>query len=397
MTFQTCLSQPHMTQNLHFYEPKNVLFINNAKSGCSTVKASLLQAIGASESLDMPDSLTPAMVHDRRQQGSFWSRAYYRIDPENTFTFSVVRNPYTRVLSAFLDKICRPNLLRTQFFRQHGLDPKRVLTFDAFLGLLDTGASIFDQHWRPQTGNLLAGYLNLHEIRYLENFSETAGQLAAAIDLNVRFVTRDDHGTNAAAKLKQYLTPAACQKIQEIYRDDFEVFGYSTDPEKAGEAPADKLSLPCSGDLGYSLLTIIAYRTLGETAALQDYLDRKQTLSFEEKALVYMLPGIGRIFSIKTFREEILLKAKSDNPGERFIAQSCIAGLPKSGFSPDLVEDALIGQVRIAPYLIFRHAQLIRYYIARGHREKAAGLINELADMTWQQDLIRDLRRELAP
>jgi hypothetical protein len=99
---QTCLARNLIVQNLQFYEPRGILYVNNAKAGCSTIKSALIRSISRHENFDLSDPLPLEVIHGK---GAYWSRRFQNLVPGKTFTFSVVRNPFTRVLSAYLDKV----------------------------------------------------------------------------------------------------------------------------------------------------------------------------------------------------------------------------------------------------------------------------------------------------
>ncbi|WP_417708124.1 sulfotransferase family protein [Roseibium aggregatum] len=147
----------------------------------------------------------------------------------------VARNPYTRALSAFLDKVAPgTNETLSQFV---GHVTPTAEGFVYFLNQLVSKGMPADRHvWRQV--DLL--------YQPIENFSFVAKLETLSTDLTVFFeqigvhaqasqsfeephaIERAEAGkiTNAPRKLAQYYTRASVQLVEKIYKDDFQTFGY---------------------------------------------------------------------------------------------------------------------------------------------------------------------------
>ena len=238
-------------QSFYYYEPKNLVYLSNAKAGCSTIKSSFLLAIHKHLGMEPPRKLT-----DIHRKHPFWELNIGNcIDDKSNF-FSLVRNPYTRILSAYLDKIAmetifwKNNILENIFWYRFCLKndrhPENKISFVEFLRVLEKSTSfkIEDQHFRPQVENIYAGSVGPIRVHYLENFSNHLGALTDYLDWHVEFPSRRGHSTDAHSKLPNFVNGEAEEIIQRLYHDDFESFGYSRDPADAMEAPDKWITLP---------------------------------------------------------------------------------------------------------------------------------------------------------
>jgi len=71
---------------------------------------------------------------------------------DDFFKFTVVRNPYARVLSAYLDKIAYPQKVK---IKGHLDDRDMVARFSEFCKYLADGGLYKNVHWVPQTSLML--------------------------------------------------------------------------------------------------------------------------------------------------------------------------------------------------------------------------------------------------
>jgi tetratricopeptide (TPR) repeat protein len=156
------------------------------------------------------------------------------------FTFTIVRNPYTRILSAYLDKIQKPK--RAPKFRpplRFGLpDVEKVSFYDFLRRLWEMPVEGLDPHFQPQW--LI---LSLHKsitYDYVGRFEYLEDDLQALLRhigydkfKGVNQVSRRPHATNAGEKLRQYYGEEEQTLVAEIYEDDFKYLGYGYDLDLA--------------------------------------------------------------------------------------------------------------------------------------------------------------------
>ena len=159
------------------------------------------------------------------------------IDCEKPF-FVVSRNPFDHIMSAYLDKIHPDGSpgVWLEFCRDHGIDPLSQPSFDEFLELLIArGPSHrLNPHFRPQYLVNNCKFISPHFEGRMEYFDDIAQFLS---DYNFKIIVRRIHATNAPSK-RDELTAKQIKLIQQIYKDDFEHYGYEKNPNRKFAPPS---------------------------------------------------------------------------------------------------------------------------------------------------------------
>ncbi len=178
------------------------------------------------------------------------------------YTFTCVRNPYTRILSAFFDKIAgiqrngrryRGNLV-PQLARTYGIEvgsPEDDFDFDqiaSFRRFLMFARDTIrfrrpmdpDIHWSPMAGHvstLIHGGGRYDHIFFTERFNEGMQVVLDRVPLRnpvllddiPRFNESEGHGPKRAHPVEAYFDDLSLHLVREMYHKDFEVFGYDID------------------------------------------------------------------------------------------------------------------------------------------------------------------------
>jgi len=213
------------------------VYLEVAKAACSTIKKRLIDYEVAplsygdrkihTDNFSSP-FVKPFQLDSTALQHILFSGEFYR--------FSFVRNPYARVLSAYLDKIVQHKPQVRKVLRILGLpdDDDAVagtdLTFEQFVESIEnTPLKSLDHHWRPQYLQLMHPLLKLDFIGKVESFEDDWSEVASRIGLsgdageNVLW-----HQTGARKKFKQYYNFGLQERVRIVYRKDFEIYGYET-------------------------------------------------------------------------------------------------------------------------------------------------------------------------
>ena len=179
-------------------------------------------------------------------------------------TFTCVRNPYSRVLSCFLDKIC--GIQRSGNRYRGDMVPMISEHYDMVIGA--TPDDDFDQiaafrkfllfvrdtikfrhpmhpdiHWAPMAGHAATLVNNggkYDKIFATEQFGDgmsgVLGDVEVQHDTDLtnlpRFNESEGHGPKRAHPLPEFFDDLAIHIMADIYSRDFEVFNYSHDPEQ---------------------------------------------------------------------------------------------------------------------------------------------------------------------
>ncbi|MBU3071675.1 sulfotransferase family protein [Aestuariicella sp. G3-2] len=197
------------------------IYFRIPKSANSTVVASLSYAetgVLPSEQADIrkiKKSYSLPSTVSRSDMGSV--NDYYK--------FSIVRNPYTRIVSAYVDKVHRGKPEKAKVARYFSRDVNEHISFDEFLSYLESGGIYEDAHWAPQTDLI---FIPIEELDYLGKI-ETIGRDLPFI-LNELFKKSDivDWRPHASSheKVKIELDSNQKKKIYALYKNDFISLGY---------------------------------------------------------------------------------------------------------------------------------------------------------------------------
>lgn len=155
--------------------------------------------------------------HDLR---AFW-RALH--DP-TCFRFAFVRNPYTRVVSSFLDKIASGR--EPRFRKALAFAPEYKVTLLEFLRRIsEQEIDSMNRHWRPQSA-LISSKVNIDFLGRFERFDEDFTTVRRHLGVDDKYVqNRFEHRTSAANST-DLIGPEEKVLIDRIYHDDFERFAY---------------------------------------------------------------------------------------------------------------------------------------------------------------------------
>ena len=149
------------------------------------------------------------------------------------FRFTFVRNPYSRLLSCYLDRIMggvsRPyRQLVTAMGRKNGYQP----SFEEFIVAI-CSQSVYQQnnHWRVQYYDAMKNSIDYHTIGKQEYFNRDFSKIYYRIfyekleDESLE-VNASPSKTDANSKLLNYWTPELASMVQEKYSEDFSFFQY---------------------------------------------------------------------------------------------------------------------------------------------------------------------------
>lgn len=179
---------------------------------------------------------------------------------QKAIAFTCVRNPYTRILSSFFDKICgiqrngsryRGNLV-PMLIQKYGIqvegDFDQTVSFRRFL-LFARDTIRFrkpmdpDIHWSAMSGHISTFIVNggrYDQIFHTENFAPGMQSVLDMIETPVsvdlteipRFNESEGHGPKRAYPVKDYFDDLARHLVYEMYHRDFNLFKY--DPDDPG-------------------------------------------------------------------------------------------------------------------------------------------------------------------
>jgi len=216
------------------------VYLENPKVACGHIKRSL-QCL----ELDGTD-IVVRNVHDRLESPLLM---IYQLPADQLleilngtafFKFSFVRNPFTRTLSAYLDKIVRNQRHKRSILLALGRDPDELGQFVSFKEFVQAVVSIEpyhrDNHWRPQVEQLFLPMVHYDFLGRFERLDEDLGTALRRITgVRPGAVARDlSYKTDAAAGIAEYYDDETADLVRMAYADDFETFGYPLELPRDG-------------------------------------------------------------------------------------------------------------------------------------------------------------------
>ena len=207
-------------------------------------------------------------IHDADDGMMKWDQEHNQdrirqtIEGRSAYAFTCVRNPYSRILSAFFDKICgiqrngkryRGNLV-PMLQKRYGVEVEgdfdQVASFRRFLLFVrDTirfrKPMVPDIHWISMSNHLGYSIKNGFEVDFIfptEGFNDGMKQVLAAappaheidVDGMPRFNESEGHGPKRAHEVEAYFDDLSIFIMHDIYKKDFQLFKYDQAPGRDG-------------------------------------------------------------------------------------------------------------------------------------------------------------------
>ena len=215
----------------HISLSRKFLYIETPKVACSTVKKVLIDA----EYGFKTEPETFEYIHYRefspllsvQHVGNFQDF----LKRKDIFKFCFVRNPYTRLLSCYLDKIKNLEYQSKAVLTQLGEPPgsQRILTFEEFVDAVYDQLPInMDPHWRTQYYQNFISGISYDFIGRFEQMDKDLHHVLDCLDIDSEkyYEKVDVHATSAATLLEQYYTPSIVEKVYQKFKIDFDNFDY---------------------------------------------------------------------------------------------------------------------------------------------------------------------------
>ena len=150
--------------------------------------------------------------------------------PKPALSFGFVRDPYARLISAWRNKLgARPEAEKTAslFVHNPGLYPG--MSLDAFVEWLaeNLDARGPDKHWRRQSDFLVneEAELCVDFVGKVESLAADLAQLAPVLG-HFDLIAHTNKSRKTSGEPEPELSDRARRIVQDLYREDFERFGY---------------------------------------------------------------------------------------------------------------------------------------------------------------------------
>ena len=231
--------QPSLEHSIWFQE-QNFAFIYLPKVACTAWKLHLWQASGHAIPADLnyhdvhnPSRLVLPYVAQmpREQQQTY----VHKLEQGQLTAMAVIRDPRSRVLSAYLDKILFHSNPESKFSRSvlpaiqtsFGLMAEQRPSFEQFLrwNQAQPDAQHWNPHWRPMVH--LLGSTDRLRLWPMEQLDSAVRAANRQFNCNLTFPKRQVLGPRQTYKsqtqLEQYYGPLEQTLVNEMYRDDLEL------------------------------------------------------------------------------------------------------------------------------------------------------------------------------
>lgn len=234
----------------YFFPKVNTMFTGTPKTGCSNW---LIALLGAEGELDKNvNGQKVAWVHggsSQRHRIQNMAEQYDRTVLDKAFSFTVVRNPWTRLVSGYRQKISSEETQggEMKFARMkvlseiRGITDHKLLeglypTFEEFVRFMVRRKGQYDRHFHPQTIELCIPYAMYDVIVPLEYSATLSQEVWSKINgsetslLGSYDKASDPRLQSSALYAKKWLSemdPEITDQFYNIYKGDFMLMNYS--------------------------------------------------------------------------------------------------------------------------------------------------------------------------
>ena len=256
-----------------YLERSNILYASVPKCACSTI-GQIMYYSDHGEFFD-------GDIHDATGGMHKWAIEESQplietnVTSHGSYAFTCVRNPYTRILSSFFDKI--GGIQRNGRRYRGNLVPLLIQKYGIEVGG-DDGKQEFDQiksfrrfllfardtirwrrpmdpdiHWSAMSGHVSTFIVNggrYDKIFWTEQFNDGMQQVLDAIEtphdvdlVNIpRFNESEGHGPKRAHPVEDYFDDLSMHLVYEIYKRDFDLFKYDFE-DPSNKMPVGEIDL----------------------------------------------------------------------------------------------------------------------------------------------------------
>lgn len=165
---------------------------------------------------------------------SFLYEMYQKVQDENVFKFTVVRNPFARILSAYLHNIVYNERNRSSYLNALGLDIRKRVSFLDFLERInEMSLRDLSPHFSPMWALTLSEIIPYDFIGKLENFTTDFEIIICRLNVQkpIEKFYHTTNATNAKNQLLKYYESnhsRASEIVRKKYAKDFSLYDYDT-------------------------------------------------------------------------------------------------------------------------------------------------------------------------
>ncbi len=219
------LGKQRLINVVYVSKQNRYIYISNPKAACSSIKLFLSRC----ETND--PEFTPEAMH-RKKHLPFDRIADLKSELSHNsdyYTFSFVRHPLRRAVSAYVDKIIGNKPQKKEILAKLGVDEEQLahpVSFNEFVKvIIQQRPESLNPHWRPQVYNIYPDICRFDFIGKLESFNEDFENVKRAIGLP-DFPMKKMNIKAGKTDPGQFLTPINRFRLARLYAQDYLTFGY---------------------------------------------------------------------------------------------------------------------------------------------------------------------------
>lgn len=212
----------------------NYLYTETPKGACSTIKTTL-QKMELNDPTLYRDEFED--IHDRNFSPLLAPSQIGNLEPffegSRLFKFCFSRNPFTRLLSAYMDKIVTNKPEKKPILQALGKDVSNLdqdVSFEEFVNIVCNQDIInMNPHWRTQYYQTFQENIDYDFVGKVENLDNDLSTVLSIITPHYQpFLSNERrHATGSKDLLNNYYTPQLIKQVQEKFEKDFDYFDYN--------------------------------------------------------------------------------------------------------------------------------------------------------------------------
>lgn len=237
----------HMTRDQLLYAVNisrryRYVYMDNPKTGCSSLKSALVQLELKNVETQM-DHYDWRVFHDRsrspltRLDDLRQPTSLSKLQQDGYRFITMVRNPYTRLLSCYRDKILGNSFQKHEILRALGKSDHPIETDISFSEFVQVVSEQPDRdmnpHWRVQSAHILYDHLDYTFIGRFEQYDRDFIESFRVIGITSEDIPEARHlnrtKTGTSEHCEDFYSAELQERVYHRYRQDFENFGYSVE------------------------------------------------------------------------------------------------------------------------------------------------------------------------
>jgi hypothetical protein len=218
--FDPTTTNPVAAPNVALF-PRLGLAYNRVKKNANSTTVSILTELETGLLLDDSDA--------KRRSPHLESASWPLLRRARRFHyFVIVRNPYSRVLSAFINRFSKK-----RYNDEYGTFSLDASGFASFLEWLADGGLTADAHWDQQHKLIYAPLTDFDSVLKFEEFPDNLEELLRQRGIHLTDAHRNLIGnvnqmtrTKASQKMREFYTPRSEAMVTDLFKSDFDLLPY---------------------------------------------------------------------------------------------------------------------------------------------------------------------------